>query len=495
MSLSACLIVRDEEMFLERCLSSLRGHVDEICVLDTGSRDRTVEIARAHGARVGFRAWDDDFSAARNACLDLASGDWILQIDADEELVVPDGGALSRLQREAAVCHLVELDLRGSNGRSERAWQPRLFRRDPRLRYARALHETILDHLADAGLPPPEPCRLLLVHHGYLDEIVAARGKIERNLRILRTCRDRGRADAYDLFKLAAALEASPATDLERELRETWAACLAAGRAVPASRRAEWPWWPRACTGAAIDLWLGGDLSGADRVFAEIAATDAGDPDLRRARGEFELARGDAAAALAEGRGLPDAARLRALALLALAAPGEADAECAKHATTGAALQARIAACGGRGMASVGLLEASFPSLGDDAEALVDAAETLLALGERETARSLLRRPARGTRIARAAFDSLRARTEGGAGREPPRDTHEAAGMVFRAILQGRNPSLDPAFRPGALRRRIADLLEERLAAGDEASVRAFAAKASAWESRLPGVSNLVEGS
>lgn len=493
MSLSACLIVRDEEMFLDRCLSSLRGHVDEICVLDTGSRDRTVEIARAHGARLGFRAWDDDFSAARNACLDLASGDWILQVDADEEMVAPVDGLLGRLQRDSAVCHLVELDLRGSNGRSERAWQPRLFRRDPRLRYARALHETILDHLADAGLPAPEPCPLLLIHHGYLDEIVASRGKIERNLRILRTCRDRGRADAYDLFKLAAALEASSAAGLELELHQAWEACLNAGRALPASRRGEWPWWPRACAGVAIELWLGGDLSGADRVFAETLATHPGDPDLLRSRAEFDLARGEPAAALAAVRELPDATRLRTRALVALGDPDAARGECSGRSGL-EALQAWVEARRGRAAESIALLEASFPRLGDDAEALVDAAGTLIVLGEAETARNLLRRPARGTRIALAAFDSLRSHAEGTPSREPPRDVSEAADMAFRAILHGQDQPLDPAFHPGALRDRLTDLLEERLAAGDEASVRSFASRASTWEHRIRGISTLVDG-
>jgi glycosyltransferase involved in cell wall biosynthesis len=86
MKISACLIVKDEERHLDRCLSSLQGIVDEIVVVDTGSTDGTLEIAQSHGAVIGSFDWCDDFSAARNASLDLATGDWVLWIDADEAL-------------------------------------------------------------------------------------------------------------------------------------------------------------------------------------------------------------------------------------------------------------------------------------------------------------------------------------------------------------------------------------------------------------------------
>ena len=84
--LSLCMIAKNEEKYLGRCLASVRGVVDEIILVDTGSTDRTAEIAQSFGARVGHHAWQDDFSEARNASLELATGDWILALDADEEL-------------------------------------------------------------------------------------------------------------------------------------------------------------------------------------------------------------------------------------------------------------------------------------------------------------------------------------------------------------------------------------------------------------------------
>src|SRR5437764_1210688 len=91
------MIVRDEARALPDCLGSLAGYLDEGVVVDTGSQDRTREIAVAAGARVYDVPWADDFAAARNAALERASGDWILYIDADERLRVPADGALQSL--------------------------------------------------------------------------------------------------------------------------------------------------------------------------------------------------------------------------------------------------------------------------------------------------------------------------------------------------------------------------------------------------------------
>ena len=102
--LSAALIVRDEENHLGACLQSIAKLVDEIVIADTGSRDRTREIAFAHGARVLDYQWHDDFAAARNYAIDQASGDWILYIDADERARSYDRQILrSRAWRSAAV--------------------------------------------------------------------------------------------------------------------------------------------------------------------------------------------------------------------------------------------------------------------------------------------------------------------------------------------------------------------------------------------------------
>jgi len=92
--LSLAMIVKNEQERLAHSLESVQGLVDEIVVVDTGSTDRTVEIARAHGARVEFFPWGEDFAAARNAALGFCTGEWILVLDADESIDARDHGLL-----------------------------------------------------------------------------------------------------------------------------------------------------------------------------------------------------------------------------------------------------------------------------------------------------------------------------------------------------------------------------------------------------------------
>jgi tetratricopeptide (TPR) repeat protein len=85
-TLSLCMIVKDEEKFLPACLESVKDHVDEIIIVDTGSTDKTVEIAGKYGAKVHHHPWENSFSKARNISLKYATCDWILILDADEEV-------------------------------------------------------------------------------------------------------------------------------------------------------------------------------------------------------------------------------------------------------------------------------------------------------------------------------------------------------------------------------------------------------------------------
>jgi len=145
---TAALIVRDEERFLAGCLASLAGRVDEIVVADTGSVDRTREIALEHGARLIEHRWADDFAAARNAALDAASGDWILYIDADERLAAWDRGGLEPLLTDPRVVACTVL-FRPQTGFT-RYREHRLFRNRSDLRFRGVIHESILPALHEA---------------------------------------------------------------------------------------------------------------------------------------------------------------------------------------------------------------------------------------------------------------------------------------------------------------------------------------------------------
>jgi len=141
MLVSAALIVKNEERFLGQCLHSIRELVDEIIVVDTGSTDRTKEIAREHGARLDDFTWIDDFAAARNHALDIARGEWILYIDADERVRPCSPDRLrAQVSDPSYVAYYVLL-----HPRPKFTAYPelRLFRNDRRIRFRGIIHENI----------------------------------------------------------------------------------------------------------------------------------------------------------------------------------------------------------------------------------------------------------------------------------------------------------------------------------------------------------------
>ena len=99
-TISLCLIVKNEEAVLERCINSMRGAFDELIIVDTGSTDKTVEIAKSLGARVEHFKWIDDFAAARNYSFSFATGDWIMWVDADDVLMEGDAERFREIVHE-----------------------------------------------------------------------------------------------------------------------------------------------------------------------------------------------------------------------------------------------------------------------------------------------------------------------------------------------------------------------------------------------------------
>ena len=93
-TLSLCMIVRDEDEYISQCLGSIKSIVDEIIIIDTGSIDNTIEIAKKFGAKVISHKWKDDFSEARNISLKNATKEWILVLDGDEEISKEHIGAI-----------------------------------------------------------------------------------------------------------------------------------------------------------------------------------------------------------------------------------------------------------------------------------------------------------------------------------------------------------------------------------------------------------------
>jgi len=180
--LSLCMIARDEEHRLGHCLESVRGLADELVVVDTGSTDRTVEVARRFGAKIGHFEWRDDFAAARNHSLELATGDWILWLDADDLLPQEYHGRIRQLLAGGRdKCYFFLLDDRGYENVS--CLQMRLFPNLPGVRFEMPIHEQVTPSLGRLGLEMV-PTDIRVVHTGYpTPEVV--RAKKERYLRIM----------------------------------------------------------------------------------------------------------------------------------------------------------------------------------------------------------------------------------------------------------------------------------------------------------------------
>ncbi|MBO9542448.1 glycosyltransferase [bacterium] len=214
------MIVRDEAALIARCLESVRGIVDEIVVVDTGSEDETVAIAERFGANVHHFAWCDDFAAARNAGLERAQGEWILVLDADEVLMPGSELALRNAMTQAHGGFLLPLENDLGDGRLHATRLLRLFRRHPGIRFRGRVHEQVSDSIIARGFSIGD-CDARIRHDGYLPQRIVERGKHERNLELLVVMRRESPSDPYAAYQQGKTLlAAGRAADAAGPLRE-----------------------------------------------------------------------------------------------------------------------------------------------------------------------------------------------------------------------------------------------------------------------------------
>lgn len=193
MSVSLCMIVKNEEENLARCLDSVKGLTDEIVLVDTGSADGTVAAAERYGARVYRFPWNDSFSDARNFSLSRASGTWILVMDADDELERADREALLALTREENgetdiyCCRtLCYSGCSACCGNALINMSVRLIRNGKGYRYRGRVHEQIVRCGGTPGEPIPMAATGIRFHHyGYLDDQIAKKEKHRRNISLI----------------------------------------------------------------------------------------------------------------------------------------------------------------------------------------------------------------------------------------------------------------------------------------------------------------------
>lgn len=208
MSVSLCMIVRNESANLGPCLDSVSDLADETIVVDTGSTDDTREVARAAGARVYEFPWCDDFAAARNESLRHATGDWILWMDADDRL--PRGAReglkdlIDQLPDEN-VGYLLNVVCPGPDGGPMfHLRHVRLFQRRPDIRWARRVHEQIAPAVLGSG-GSLRQANVGIVHLGYTRP-GSRQAKLERNLRLLDLELEGPAVDGHTLLARAGTL-------------------------------------------------------------------------------------------------------------------------------------------------------------------------------------------------------------------------------------------------------------------------------------------------
>ncbi|GHV14937.1 hypothetical protein AGMMS49938_11990 [Fibrobacterales bacterium] len=207
--LSICMIVKNEEKNIGECLKSAKGLADEIIVADTGSTDRTVEIAEEYGARIERTEWKKDFAAARNFSISHAKGRWVMWIDADDRVAKKTVTELRKiLEREKpdkifslVVCNSID---EGKSG--PKFSQVRVFPNNPQIKFEGRIHEQTVVSIRKLNLTEVS-LTLEIYHTGYEDPSLLA-GKQRRNLEIFREeFPDLDKMNPNAMFHYAASLE------------------------------------------------------------------------------------------------------------------------------------------------------------------------------------------------------------------------------------------------------------------------------------------------
>lgn len=188
-TVSLCMIVKNEEKYLHRCLSSIKDSVDEMIIVDTGSTDGTVEIAKSFNAKVYFFEWNSNFSEARNESLKYATKDWILILDGDDEFCSEDIQSFKELLNSDmdpnAVYSFETLNYCGSTISEDNIsvnLNPRLFKNNNGYCYEGTVH----NQLVNRRIPYKDITKpIRIYHYGYLEDVMKSKDKRSRNIPLL----------------------------------------------------------------------------------------------------------------------------------------------------------------------------------------------------------------------------------------------------------------------------------------------------------------------
>lgn len=188
MKIALCVICKDEEKCIARCINSVKQVVDEIVVVDTGSTDRTLEIARELGADVYEIEWENDFAKARNYALAQCKSDWIIFLDADEYFTEQSTqyikNAIIEANKHKADYIVIEMFNLKEQGVDTSFKTIRIIKHDKMIRYKGRIHEKVVKLKGE--LKGADASNLLKVYHdGYVQSVVNEKNKTDRNLSML----------------------------------------------------------------------------------------------------------------------------------------------------------------------------------------------------------------------------------------------------------------------------------------------------------------------
>ncbi|MEZ4386587.1 MAG: glycosyltransferase [Candidatus Krumholzibacteriia bacterium] len=286
-TVSLCMIARDEEASIGRAIKSALALVDEIVVVDTGSRDNTRIIAEGYGARILDEVWHDDFAAARNSALAAAACDWILVLDCDEQLQSIRPVDFQRLLTDPGVAGY-RLQVADGHDPDQLRTAPalRLFRNHPDVRYRYPVRELVEPSLVPVARMQGQvivDASLLLLHDpGHADQRSRKR---DRNLRLLRDAMQAQPQEPYFAHQLGRealqwldgeVLPVAGLDDARRHLEAAW--CQVAG--LHSDVRSLVSFGPQLAVDLAETLLAAGEPLRARAVISDARRWWADDPQL-----------------------------------------------------------------------------------------------------------------------------------------------------------------------------------------------------------------------
>lgn len=203
-TLSLCMIIKNEEKYIQKCIDSVFDIVDEIIIVDTGSTDSTLEIIKNYNVKLYKYTWNNNFSDARNYAIDQSSSDWILFLDADE--VLDNSSKLKVMEfiknTDLDGCHFLVHNYISENMKDYTLhYALRLFKNNKGYYYKGKIHEQISNNNFEV-INKFSNEDILLHHYGYTNEVLKIKDKRARNIPILIKSLEENPNDSFTLFNL-----------------------------------------------------------------------------------------------------------------------------------------------------------------------------------------------------------------------------------------------------------------------------------------------------